>query len=81
VIWAMVNNTRIIVENKMRANVRANRANLESTWSVDSKLARFASTDDWESTLLAVTSQTGSAARLARARHTCGVFLKKCYLK
>jgi hypothetical protein len=39
VIWAMVNNTRIIVENKMRANMRANRANLESTWSVDSKLA------------------------------------------
>jgi hypothetical protein len=26
---------------------------------------------------LAVTSQTGSATRLARARHACGIFLKK----
>jgi hypothetical protein len=29
----------------------------------------------------AVTSQTGSAARLARARRTCGIFLKKSFFK
>ena len=30
---------------------------------------------------LAVTSQTGSATRLARARHACGIFLKKSLSK
>jgi hypothetical protein len=63
------------VKSKTRANARASRAILDSCRSVDSKIARLASGNRWESSFLADTSYTLVRARSARGIHARGIFL------
>ena len=57
------------------------RAILDSPARAESKLALGTVAPRGTGYELAVTSQTGSAARLARARRACGIFLKKSLSK